>query len=176
MDWLTFRDPDESRTARDGLPSVTELSPELLIGEYIRPEDVEWLKQTHGVTAVFNLQDDEDLKVKGLDLAALEAAYGRHAMVAVRVPVPDASDEQLALRLESALSQLRRLIDSGRRVYLHCNAGVNRAPTVAIAFIHAHRMMPLGEAVAYVKSRRVCAPFDRMLEEFFAARAARPRD
>jgi hypothetical protein len=41
MDWLTFRGPDEARSDRETPPSVTEILPELLIGEYPRPEDGE---------------------------------------------------------------------------------------------------------------------------------------
>src|SRR5437762_2105326 len=65
---------------------------------------------------------------------------------------------------------LHALIDEGRRVYLHCNAGLNRAPTIAIAHMRAHRNMSLDEAVAYVKARRACGPFMTVLEERFGAR------
>jgi hypothetical protein len=52
MDWLTFRQPDEARFRRETPPSVTEILPELLIGEYPRPQDAAWLRQVHGVTAM----------------------------------------------------------------------------------------------------------------------------
>jgi protein-tyrosine phosphatase len=176
MDWLTFRKGDEARSDRAAPPSVTEILPELLIGEYPRPEDVAWLKEAHGVTAVMNLQDDDDLKIKGLDAAALSAAYQGHGLTIVRIPVPDASADHVARVLDSAVAQLNGLIESGARVYLHCNAGINRAPTVAIAFMHVYRAMALAEAVTYVRKRRSCAPFTVMLEEFFAARARGTRD
>ena len=171
MDWLTFRGPDEARSDRETPPSVTEILPELLIGEYPRPQDVAWLKQVHGVTAVLNLQDDEDLKVKGLDLESLTASYQRHGVTMVRIPIPDASADHLERALDSTVARLQGLIESGERVYLHCNAGLNRAPTVAIAFIHVHRTMALSEATALVRKRRSCAPFTVMLQEFFDRRA-----
>jgi len=175
MDWLTFRRPDEVRSARETPPSVTEILPELLIGEYPRPEDAAWLRQAHGVTAVLNLQDDDDLRIKGLDLSSLADSYRREGITMVRLAVPDASAKHLAHALESAVAQLHRLLAAGQRVYLHCNAGINRAPTVAIAFIHLHRTMALDEAVRFVRQRRVCAPYTVMLEEFFAQRAAAAR-
>jgi protein-tyrosine phosphatase len=89
----------------------------------------------------------------------------------VRMPIPDASADHLERALDAAVLRLHGLIESGERVYLHCNAGLNRAPTVAIAFIHVHRMMALSEATAFVRKRRSCAPFTIMLEEFFARRA-----
>jgi predicted protein tyrosine phosphatase len=175
MDWLTFRRTDEARSVRETPPSVTEILPELLIGEYPRPEDAGWLNQVHGVTAVLNLQDDDDLKIKGLNLPSLAASYQHAGITMARIPVPDSSAEHLARALEAALAQLCGLIEAGRRVYLHCNAGINRAPTVAIAFIHVHRTMGLDEAIAHVRKRRICAPYTVMLKEFFARRAGAAR-
>jgi protein-tyrosine phosphatase len=171
MDWLTFRHPEEARSARETPPSVTEILPELLIGEYPRPQDAAWLRQTHRITAVLNLQDNDDLKIKGLDLPALIASYQREGIKLVRMPVPDSSDDHLEDALDSVLERMHALVEAGERVYLHCNAGINRAPTVAIAFIHRYRAMVLDEAVAYVRKRRVCAPYTVMLEGFFARRA-----
>ncbi|HKD69587.1 MAG TPA: dual specificity protein phosphatase family protein [Candidatus Binataceae bacterium] len=176
MDWLTFRRNGEARSVREAPPSVTELLPELLIGEYPRPQDVAWLSQVHRITAVLNLQDDDDLNIKGLDLPALAASYRRAGITLVRMPVPDSSADHLERALEDAVAQVHGLVQAGRRVYLHCNAGINRAPTVAIAFIHLHRAMGLEEAVAYVRKRRVCAPYTVMLKEFFAGRDGAPRD
>ncbi len=176
MDWLTFRQPDEARSIRDAPPSVTEILPELLIGEYPRPEDAGWLNRVHGVTAVLNLQDDDDLKVEGLDLPTLADAYHRAGITMARIPVPDASADHLARALEGAVARVGGLIDAGRRVYQHCNAGIKGAPTGAIAFMHGHRTMALDDAIAHVRKRRVCAPYTVMLKEFFARHIAPPRD
>ncbi len=176
MDWLTFWQPDEACFTRETPPSVTEILPELLIGEHPGPEDAAWLRQVHGLTAVLNLQDDDDLKIKGLDLTHLAASYLREGITTVRMPVPDASTDHLARALESAVARIYGLIEASERVYLHCNAAIHRAPTVAIAFIHMHRTMPLDEAATYVRKRRICAPYTVTLEEFFAQRAAAARD
>jgi protein-tyrosine phosphatase len=173
MDPLTFRQSGEARSSRDTPPSVSEILPELLIGEYLRPQDVAWLKQMHGVTAVLNLQDDDDLKIKGLDLKSLAASFEREGITMVRMPVPDSSADHLARALDAAVAEVHGMIEAGQRVYLHCNAGINRAPTVAIAFIHLHRTMALDEAVRHVRKRRICAPYTVMLEEFFALRPTR---
>ena len=58
----------------------------------------------------------------------------------------------------------------GERVYLHCNAGMNRAPTIAIAYLHVHHAMPLLEARDFVKTRRACLPYMTVLEARFAAK------
>lgn len=45
------------------------------------------------------------------------------------------------------------------------NAGMNRAPTLAIAFLHVHRGLPLRAARDHVKARRACVPYWRLLEQ-----------
>ncbi|HYT06111.1 MAG TPA: dual specificity protein phosphatase family protein, partial [Rugosimonospora sp.] len=46
----------------------------------------------------------------------------------------------------------------GHTVYLHCTAGIGRAPTVAIGYLHACLGWELDEAIAHVKQARQCAP------------------
>src|SRR3989442_28337 len=80
MDWWSKRTEPSTHALRvRGRPSVTEISPTLLIGEYLRPDDIAWLKAKFGVSAVQNLQDDEDLALHGLrerDLAEAARASG----------------------------------------------------------------------------------------------------
>src|SRR5262249_58882216 len=123
-------------------PGLTVIRPALLVGEYPTPEDAAWLRETHGVTAVVSLQDDADLASKGLRLLALERAYARHGVGFHRIPVPDGDAAHLAARLDQIVTLLGRLVDTGERVYLHCNAGFNRAPTVAIAYLHVREALP----------------------------------
>jgi protein-tyrosine phosphatase len=153
-----------------GRPGFSIIRPGLLVGEYPTPADVVWLRDEHGVSAVVSLQDDADLAGKGLRLAELERAYAAHAVLFHRIPVPDGNDRNLAARLGDILALLDRLLDEGRRVYLHCNAGFNRAPTAAIACLHVRENLGLEEARDAVKALRHCVPYMRVLEAYFAAR------
>jgi protein-tyrosine phosphatase len=176
MDWFSKRDDDHHHRATRGgrRPSVSEISAELLIGEYPAREDIRWLKDTYNVAAVHNLQDDEDLRHNGLDPKLLAAEYDVHGIRFRRTPIQDGSADAMAERLEIAISDLRDLVDAHGRVYLHCNAGMNRAPTLAIAFLRAHRQMSLEEALALVKARRACGPFMTVLEDYFGPRDYKP--
>ena len=61
MDWWTQRNDNRPRPTRgDVRPSVSEITDYLLVGEYPRDLDIEWLRNEHRVTAIHNLQDDED--------------------------------------------------------------------------------------------------------------------
>jgi protein-tyrosine phosphatase len=148
-------------------PGLSVIRPHLLVGEYPTPEDAAWLRDEHGVTAVVSLQDDADLASKGLRLAALERSYREHGLVFHRIPVPDGDDRNLVTRLREIVAVLAGLIDAGGRVYLHCNAGFNRAPTVAIAYLHVHEGLPLEVARVEVKRLRHCVPYVRALEACF---------
>ena len=151
-------------------PSVSVIRPGLLVGEYPTPEDAAWLRDEHGVTVVVSLQDDADLASKGLRLAALERAYREHGVAFHRIPVPDGDDRNLAARLGEIVGLLGEAIDAGGRVYMHCNAGFNRAPTAAIAYLHVREGLALAAARDAVKRLRHCVPYMRALEAYFAAR------
>jgi protein-tyrosine phosphatase len=144
---------------RPARPQLDAVLPELLVGEYPRVEDLPWLRDEHGVTAVVNLQDDADLASKRLRAADLERACAALGLGLHRVPVADGDPEALAITLPGVVDRLHALIGAGGLVYLHCNAGYNRAPTVAIAYVHVHRGLSLDDACALVKRLRSCVPY-----------------
>lgn len=151
-------------TARRGRPSFDVVLPGLLIGEYLSPADFPWLASPIGVTAVLSLQDEADLLSKSLRLADLEKASRECGIEYQRIPIPDGDAAVLVERLEPTIERLDALLRGGALVYLHCNAGMNRAPTVAIGYLHARCAMPLAAARDFVKSRRPCVPYMSALE------------
>jgi atypical dual specificity phosphatase len=175
MDWFTRRPYEEVRPTRgNGRPSVSVITDLLLVGEYPRISDIEWLKDEFRITAIQNLQDDEDLRINGIDLIGLREACHRHQIKLVRTPIRDGSSDDMAARLHDTLQSLQGLLAESERVYLHCNAGLNRAPTLAIAWLRASGGMSLNEAVAHVKKRRACGPFMTVLEAHFGPRDLKP--
>jgi protein-tyrosine phosphatase len=154
--------------ARSMPPGFDAVLPELLVGEYPRVEDLAWLRDEHGVTAVLSLQDDADLASKRLRADELAAACAALGIAFERLPVADGDGEALAARLPVLVTRLDALLGAGGRVYLHCNAGYNRAPTVAIAYLHVHRGLALDAACALVKQRRSCVPYVSALQARYA--------
>jgi atypical dual specificity phosphatase len=164
-----FYDPfsrhhDDGRSRR---PEVSEILPTLFVGEYPRVEDVAWLKQEFGISAVFSLQDAEDLAAKNLHLPALKTEYRHRQIEFRRAPVADFDCQSLATALPAALDGLHALVQHGHTVFLHCNAGCNRAPTLAIAYLHIHHGMALDQARDFVKARRACGPYMEVLYQHF---------
>ena len=153
---------------RSHRPTLNQIVPGLLVGEYPNLEDLPWLRDDHGVTAIVSLQDDADLASKRLRLADIERACAATGLAFHRHPIMDGDPEALAYALRHIAAVLDELLISGACVYLHCNAGYNRAPTVAIAFLHAHRQLSIPAATALVKERRPCVPYASAVERAFA--------
>lgn len=154
---------------RPSPPRLDPVLPGLLVGEYPNLADVVWLRDTHGVTAVVCLQDEADLASKRIRPRDLEAAYAAAGVALTREPVPDGDAEFLASRLPAIVARVKAYLDAGAVVYLHCNGGLNRAPTAAIAYVHVHEGLPLAAATEFVKQRRACVPYLRALELCYAA-------
>ena len=110
-----------------------------------------------------------DLESWHLDLEELRRTATQCGVAYHHVPVPDCRPDELTTALHGILAILSNAEARGQRTFLHCNAGLNRAPTVAIAFLHAHGGLSLAAACALVKSRRACGPYMRVLEAYFAA-------
>jgi protein-tyrosine phosphatase len=153
----------------EGHPQCAVILPNLLVGEYPTPADAAWLRTAQGVTAVLSLQDDADLASKALDLRELERAYRAAELRFHHVPVPDCDVRILAARLDETVDVLTTLLGQGERVYLHCNAGLNRAPTVAIAYLHTQLGLSLVAARDFVRERRQCAPYMTVLQSHYGA-------
>ncbi|MDX2168592.1 MAG: dual specificity protein phosphatase family protein [Deltaproteobacteria bacterium] len=152
-----------------GFPDHAFVLPALAVGEYPTPEDAGWLRAAQRFTAVVSLQDDEDLRRKGLHAGALGRAFDAAGLDWLRHPAEDGNPESLRGALDAAVASVHRHVASGGRVYLHCNAGLNRAPTVAIAYLHVHRGLDLDAARDRVKAVRACVPYMRVLEAHFGA-------
>jgi atypical dual specificity phosphatase len=148
---------------RGRAPDVSVIFPELLIGEYPRLADVAWLREKHAVSAVLSLQHDSDLWQKGLNVTRLEEAYERAAIAFRRIPVEDYDESGLEAALAVGIRTLEELLHAGHTVFVHCNAGYNRAPTLVIAYLCASRGMSLDSAAKHVKACRVCLPYMTVL-------------
>ena len=119
--------------------------------------DVERLRRESAVTAVLNLQTDEDMDSVKLDWRPLEAHYRASRIDLLRLPV---KEEQIELRekLPHCVRSLAALIAAGRTVYLHCTEGVGRSPTVAIGYLHWSLGWELDAAVSHMKQAWQCSP------------------
>lgn len=126
--------------------------------------DVQELKEL-GITAVLNLQTDEDIAWRNIDRDGVSAAYRAYRLREIRYPIRDFDYEDLRRRLPEAVRLLHNLVKEGHRVYVHCTAGMNRSPTVIIAYLHWAMNWDFPEAVQHVTRNHPCDPFLEAISE-----------
>jgi hypothetical protein len=98
----------------------------LFIGSHPQTiDDVEQLRRESAITAVLNLQTDEDMRSVQLAWRPLEAHYRASGIDLLRLPV---KEEQIELRekLPECVRSLAGLITAGRTVYLQPLVSVAR--------------------------------------------------
>jgi protein-tyrosine phosphatase len=136
-----------------------ELVDQLFLGS--RPEttaDIDRLRLDSGVTAVLNLQTDDDMRAIHLVWEPLEVHYRNTGIELCRVPVRDFDPVDLREKLPECVRTLDHLLAASHSVYLHCTLGASRSPTVAIAYLCWCRGWDLEEAGTYVKKHWQCSP------------------
>jgi hypothetical protein len=138
----------------------------LWVGGSVQPKDVVLLARSF-ITTVISLQTDKDISGCGIQLGKLLDAYKEVGIELKRLPVPDFDTSMLADSLPRCVDELEgTLRPAWSRVYLHCSAGVNRAPTVAAAYLIRCRKMAAREAYDFIVSRRYCRPYLEILEGY----------
>jgi hypothetical protein len=134
--------------------------PNLLVGSCpTTAEDIDRLKRDLAVTTVLNLQTEDDFDFWGIDWDVMLTRYQHLGIEVRRVPVRDFDPDDLRRNLPQCVTVLDELLNSGRTVFLHCNAGVNRSPTVAIAYLCWIEGWPLEVATEHVVTSHPCDPY-----------------
>ena len=132
-------------------------------------EDIQSLAAM-GVKGLVNLQSDMDLRSRALEWTILWPLYLRHGISAVRVPIIDFEPADLARHIDAAVMAVAKHIDAGKRVYVHCNAGLNRSPSVVIGYLMLSRGLTLKDAVAWIKERHECVPYPDVIQGWASQR------
>jgi len=134
------------------------------------PEDILALRQL-GITGLVSLQTDGDLGSIGLSWQLLWKFLMQQGITPNRVPIEDFNERALRNGLEAAVSAVHDFRTAGHVTYVHCTAGINRAPTVAIAYLIAHGGLDLEEAWARAQEvRPQVAPLRAPLQAWLDSR------
>jgi hypothetical protein len=103
------------------------------------------------ITAVLNLQTDDDFHLDNIDWQRLSEHYRQVEVQMVRIDVRGPG--VLQVKLTDCLDALRNLLGNRRVVLVHCTEGKNRSPTVVIAYLHRVLGWDLDDAVRHVKGK-----------------------
>lgn len=151
-----------------GLPSITgipvlrfsKVTPSLYVGsQYRKPGKL--LLAEKGIDAVVNLRIEFD-----------DAAHGLAPELYCYLPAIDDQAPTLE-QLDEGVRFIKSVIGSGKKVYIHCGAGVGRAPTMAAAYLLSTGMS-LEDSLNLIRQARpfiyITPPQMKQLETY-AARA-----
>jgi len=150
--------------------NFTRILPQLIVGSCLQtPADLDRLVEEEGVQTILNLQQDPDMEYFDLDVAPIVArAQERGDVRHVRFPITDFCPHDLRVRLPAAVATILRaghapLPDDGSpsgpdTLYVHCTAGMGRAPGVALGYMYWVLGMDLLEAHRALTSLRPCHP------------------
>ena len=113
-----------------------EVTPRVVIGACPRtPSDLRRIRDDAGVSAVFSLQHDACHAYWSIDYARMCAAGAELGLVMDRCPILDFNIPDMRRQLPSAVAGIARLVGQGHRTYIHCTAGLGRAPLAALGYL-----------------------------------------
>jgi len=144
----------------DGM-NYARVGPRLFVGSCLQTaKDVETLKGEK-VGVVFCLQQDEDMKHFGLDVEPIRKRAAELGITHVREPIVDFNPLSLRKRLPAAVRRLAQELAARAQdesAYVHCTAGLGRAPGVALAYMFWMDGCCLAEAYKSMCAVRRCHP------------------
>lgn len=145
--------------------NYTLITEDLVVGSQPqKAEDIDHLKMELNVGYILNLQQDKDVEYWGIDLKSIIMRCGELGICHMRRPARDFDPDSLRSGLPRAVSSLEWAISEGNgRVYVHCTAGLGRAPAVAIAYMFWFCDMNLNKAYNALISKRPCGPNKRAI-------------
>uniref|UniRef100_A0A0C9RS01 TSA: Wollemia nobilis Ref_Wollemi_Transcript_15922_1648 transcribed RNA sequence n=1 Tax=Wollemia nobilis TaxID=56998 RepID=A0A0C9RS01_9CONI len=134
--------------------------PDLIVGSCPQnPADVDKLKNI-GVGIIFCLQQDPDLEYFGIDISAIQKRSEDYdGLQHIRAEVRDFDAFNLRMRLPTVVGKLQKAIKNGSGItYIHCTAGLGRAPAVALAYMFWVQGYKLADANKLIQSVRPSFP------------------
>ena len=131
------------------------VTPRILIGTC--PMALEDLRRIHtetGATAVLSLQHDECLAYWGIDYRRMSRTAAGLGLHLVRTPMRDFNIVDQRRRLPDAVTGLSRLQSLGHLAYVHCTAGLGRAPLTVLTYLVLVERRDPEEAIRMILAAR----------------------
>lgn len=153
----------------DGM-NYTRILDDLIVGSCLQTEeDVEVLEQ-EGVRTIMCLQEDSDMEYFSLDVEPIRQRCVRGGMIEhLRHAIRDFDPYSLRRRLPGAVSLIAQSDlkkgDTSGTTYIHCTAGLGRAPATALGYMWWMKGIPLDEAYAHLTGLRPCKPREEAIRE-----------
>jgi hypothetical protein len=144
----------------DGM-NYNRIMEDIIVGSCLQtPTDLDGLVEQEGVSTILCLQEDSDMAYFSLDVSPIrQRALARGDVRHLRHAIRDFDPFSLRRRLPGAVALLARAAASYNGTsYIHCTAGLGRAPAAALAYMWWCKDIPLDEAYALLTGIRPCKP------------------
>jgi protein-tyrosine phosphatase len=139
--------------------NLSQILPQLFVGSCPTcSDDINQLKADHAITAILNLQTDQDCDAYDLDGCQIEARCRELGIEVQRIPVGDFDGVDLHRNLSQCVGALDELLRNGHTVYTHCTIGKGRSPSVVIAYLVWRQGWNLNDAIEHVVRCHPCSP------------------
>jgi len=130
------------------------IEPDIFVGSAPASSvDIARIKQLK-VSAVLSLQSDGDFRTHRIDWASLQKAYQYQNILVQRYPIQDFDEVDLGEKVAQPIMALHNLLNDGHRVYVHCNAGICRAPATVLGYLCHYRGMDVEQGLHYIRRNR----------------------
>ena len=89
----------------------------------------------------------------------MTAVYSELGIKAIQYQIHDFNESDLTAKLPGGAELLDKLLTDGEKVYVHCTAGMGRAPALVLAYLCRYKGYEVSEADLFVKGfRKVSVP------------------
>lgn len=99
------------------------------------PDDLRRIHSEAGVSGVLSLQHDDCLSYWGINYTMMYRTGTELGLLMKRCPIRDFDVPDIRRRLPAAISILSNMLSRRHRVYVHCTAGMGRAPAVVLGYL-----------------------------------------
>ncbi len=138
--------------------SISQISAQVLVGS--SPKDVGDVRELHekyAINNVLSLQTDADLRVRGINIELLEKHYQSREISFARFAIDDVDAQDMANKIIHPIKHLGNLVQQGKKIYVHCNAGICRATSTVLGYLYLYEGMDLTEGLNFIRAKRPIA-------------------
>lgn len=133
----------------------SEIREDILVGSCpMTAEDIDRIREQSNATAILSIQSDQCRVAFDINYENHQRHGARRGLVMVNAPMRDFDPAHQRQRLPDAVRALHRLLDAKHRVYVHCTAGVNRAPLTVLTYLTFVEGMTIEEAMRLIHDAR----------------------
>jgi len=77
-------------------------------------------------------------------------------IIEFQLPIHDSLSQDITTVFPEILHEVKSILDAGKKIYVHCYAGVSRSSSLVILYIMIFYRKKFDEAFKYVRERRMC--------------------